>query len=374
MTRAELYNLVWGEPFGDVTKRIGVSSAELRRICKEYEIPLPPKGYWAKRSWNHAPARPPLPNLAPSLLTRINTALKRLGRVPLQIADSQLDAFDLKIPVSSDGTAADNRETTHVLVETLGKKLRSLEPTADGFVICGSPEFPHVSIGRDNIERALALFSALLSGLDEAGYGTVKSDDGFRIIADGELFAVRLAETRERLNLPPPHESQARRPAKPHRPSGRLSIEVVDTRPLRWSDTNKVGIWYDTPTRPPDRCIRLALRAVASTTVVIKHIRAQGEAQAQIRETAILEDALRELARREEAFLLEKAEGFERLRRLTNLAEYFAEDAAAEANEPVNVMARALHKLVRDLREKFGPDALGTELNGLGLFQQMKPE
>jgi hypothetical protein len=374
MTRAELYNLIWGEPLGDVTKRIGVSSAELRRICREYEIPLPPKGYWAKRSWNHAPARPPLPNIAPSLLTRINTALKRLGRVPLRIADSQLDAFDLKIVVPGDRAAADKRPTTHVLVETLGKKLRSLEPTADGFIICGSPELPHVRIGQDNIERTLALFSALLNGLDEAGYEAVKSAEGFRIVADGELFAVRLTETRERLNLPLRHESEARRPTKSHRPSGRLSIEVVDTRPLRWSDTNRVGIWYDAPTHPPDRCIRLVLRAVASTTVVIRHIRAQSEVQAQIREAAVAEDAIRELARREEAFLFEKAESFARLQCMTNLAELFAEEAAAEADEPVNVMARTLQNLVRDLRGKFERDVVAVELNELGLFQRMKSD
>jgi len=374
MTRAELYNLVWGEPFSEVTRRVGVSSAELRRICKEYEIPLPPKGYWAKRSWNHAPPRPPLPNIAPSLLTRINTALRRLGRVPLQLADSQLDAFDLKVPVPSDEAAADKRQTTQMLVGSLGKKLRSLEPTIDGFIICGSPEFPHIRIGQDNIERTLSIFHVLLNGLDEAGYGTVKSDEGFRLTADGELFAVRIVETRERLNLPPRQDSESRRSTKSHRPSGRLSIEVVDTRPLRWSDTNKVGIWYDIPTRSPDRCVRLALRAIASTTVVIKHIRAQGEAQAQIREAAVIEDALRELARREETFLYEKAEALDRLRRVTDLAEYFADDAAAEASEPVNIMARALQKLVRDLRGKFSRDALASELNELGLFQPAKSD
>jgi len=374
MTRAELYNLVWGQPLVDVTRRIGVSSAELRRICKEYEIPLPPKGYWAKRSWNHAPARPPLPNIAPSLLTRINTALKRLGRVPLQIADSQLDAFDLKIPVPGEGAAADKKQTTHALVGSLGNKLRSLEPTPAGFIICGSLEFPQIRIGQDNIDRALALFSALLNGLDEAGYGTVKSDEGFRIVADGELFAVRLTETRERLNLPHRHESEAGRPMKSHRPSGRLSIEVVDTRPLRWSDTNRVGIWYDAPAQPPDRCTRLALRAVASTTVVIRHIRAQSEAQAQLREAAVAEDAVRELVRREEAFLIEKAEAFARLQGVANLAEHFAEEAAAEANEPVNVMARALHTLVRELRGKFDRDALAVEFSELGLFQRTKSD
>jgi hypothetical protein len=374
MTRADLYNLVWGEPLGDVTKRIGVSSTDLRRICKEYDIPLPPKGYWAKRSWSHTPARPPLPNIAPSLLTRINTALKRLGRVPLQIADSQLDAFELKVPVSSSGPAAGKRRAIQTLVGALGKKLRSLEPTADGFIICGSPEFPHVRIGRDNIERTLALFHALLNGLDETGYGTVESDDGFRIVADGELFAVRLAETRERLSLSPRHDSEVQGAMKSHRPSGRLTVEIVDTRPLQWSNTNRVGIWYDSPTHPPDRCIRLVLRAVAGTAVVIKHIRAQAEAQAQIREAAVLEEGRRELAHREEAFLFKKSEAFAQLRHLTDLAEHFAEDAAAEANEPVNIMARALHDLVRDLRGKFGRDALRVELNELGLFQLKKSD
>lgn len=46
--REKLYNEVWIEPIVTVAKRYGLSDNGLRRRCRNLNIPLPPKGYWAK--------------------------------------------------------------------------------------------------------------------------------------------------------------------------------------------------------------------------------------------------------------------------------------------------------------------------------------
>ncbi len=50
MKREELYTLVWSAPMRTVAKRIGVSDVALAKRCRRMAIPLPGRGYWAKRA------------------------------------------------------------------------------------------------------------------------------------------------------------------------------------------------------------------------------------------------------------------------------------------------------------------------------------
>jgi hypothetical protein len=46
--RDELYEEVWTEAVSKVAKRYGISDVGLRQICVSLEVPLPPRGYWAR--------------------------------------------------------------------------------------------------------------------------------------------------------------------------------------------------------------------------------------------------------------------------------------------------------------------------------------
>jgi len=46
ISRAELGLRVWNAPLGEVAKRLGVKKHVLMRICKLFEVPTPPKGYF----------------------------------------------------------------------------------------------------------------------------------------------------------------------------------------------------------------------------------------------------------------------------------------------------------------------------------------
>jgi len=57
LTRAELYDLVWGEPVETVARRYKLSGNGLAKICNKHRIPLPPRGYWAKVQHGQKPRR-----------------------------------------------------------------------------------------------------------------------------------------------------------------------------------------------------------------------------------------------------------------------------------------------------------------------------
>jgi len=48
-TRLELYQLVWSEPLRKLAKRFGISDVAVAKRCRKANIPLPGKGYWAKK-------------------------------------------------------------------------------------------------------------------------------------------------------------------------------------------------------------------------------------------------------------------------------------------------------------------------------------
>jgi hypothetical protein len=62
LTREKLYEQVWSEPIVHVARRLGLSGRGLGKLCARYEIPVPPRGWWAKKQHGHAVRRIPLPS------------------------------------------------------------------------------------------------------------------------------------------------------------------------------------------------------------------------------------------------------------------------------------------------------------------------
>lgn len=60
-SREELYELVWSKPSEQVAAGLGVSGVTLTKRCAAWNIPKPPRGYWAKRAAGQTMKRPRLP-------------------------------------------------------------------------------------------------------------------------------------------------------------------------------------------------------------------------------------------------------------------------------------------------------------------------
>lgn len=61
LTRQELYELVWSEPISVIAKRVAMSDVGLAKACRRADVPIPERGYWAKRKAGKPVVQPALP-------------------------------------------------------------------------------------------------------------------------------------------------------------------------------------------------------------------------------------------------------------------------------------------------------------------------
>lgn len=61
LTRQELYDRVWAEPVDTLAKEFGISNVGLGKACRRHNIPVPPRGYWARKAVGQKMRQPLLP-------------------------------------------------------------------------------------------------------------------------------------------------------------------------------------------------------------------------------------------------------------------------------------------------------------------------
>ena len=59
--REKLYKEVWAKPVVDVAVQYGVSDVAIHKICKSLNVPVPPRGYWARLRAGEKLKKTPLP-------------------------------------------------------------------------------------------------------------------------------------------------------------------------------------------------------------------------------------------------------------------------------------------------------------------------
>jgi hypothetical protein len=61
LSRQELYKAVWSEPMRVLAPRLGVSDVALAKACRRAVVPVPERGFWAKRKVGARVEIPQLP-------------------------------------------------------------------------------------------------------------------------------------------------------------------------------------------------------------------------------------------------------------------------------------------------------------------------
>lgn len=101
--RKEFFNLCWEKSIAWFCKNYLVTYQEVKSICNEYQIPLPPNGYWMKKKFGKQISKPKLPKTGDigkiELLLRTEKSSKEnKSLAKLKTIGNDLKVDDLEVP------------------------------------------------------------------------------------------------------------------------------------------------------------------------------------------------------------------------------------------------------------------------------------
>lgn len=205
LTREELYQQVWAEPMIHVARRLGLSDRGLGKVCARHAIPVPPRGWWARKRHGQAVRQTPLKaSDSPTgpIVIRGAGTLEATPAVQPEISRESDPAWKIVVP--------DDMLITHPLVRATGVHIRrgwkngASVPVAAGTPQTRAPEAPAetltTSVSRSVLPRALRIWQALLSAFDRRGYAVTFDKNGATVVSVlGEPFEIAVVERRRRV-------------------------------------------------------------------------------------------------------------------------------------------------------------------------------
>ena len=212
ISREELHQAVWSEPMRTVAKRFGVSDVALAKRCRRMAIPLPGRGYWAKKAGGKKVRPISLPKAIPGqTIESFEINLRRTVSVEPTAAELKegpvwdqkrfetLPENQIVVPTILDKLRKEIRHTRASLNRAGRNRRGLLRPTDKGCF--------DVQVTKPSIGRAILIAQALLDAADARSIAfTLSSDDKLRTVfhVQGQLVHVRIDEEVQQKELPPP--------------------------------------------------------------------------------------------------------------------------------------------------------------------------
>jgi hypothetical protein len=161
-SRTELYEQVWAEPVRTVAKRYSISDVALGKICRKLRVPVPGRGYWARKAAGKVPARPSLRPLPEGMATEIQVYQRRHTAGPDVDASEAARVKEEKRgpPIEVSAVLVD----PHPLVARAAKALRRARPV-DGLVSSRMHRCLNIMVAPSTVDRALRVADALVKAL-----------------------------------------------------------------------------------------------------------------------------------------------------------------------------------------------------------------
>lgn len=372
MTRQDLYDLVWSKPITHIAKELGMSDQGVRKHCLKADIPLPPRGYWAKIAHGKKVPKPKLPTrkfsanadvpLSPraeQYRTESGYDLQKLAEANLEL--QALCAVPEELP-----------EKRPSVVKQFRALMRQTAVNSNGFKEVGGSYYPEMLIGKDSVDRVSRILCALHTVAESLSHQLVLEDDKLYWLADGERLLLKIKEAQGKA----PHEptkaelrEQERREGSswysPNRkvypmwdyfPSGRLSISLSDTVGYRWSDTKVERRCRDTKGRTLESRLPEVIlwieEALPLATAKRLEAELQAREEAERQERARLQRERRRQAEQLEKAICEMADINQRRQRVMALVEMMRADAGSDPRllEEVVGYAEVLRKQICERR------------------------
>lgn len=173
LRREDLYEQVWSTPLRSLAQRYGLSDVGLAKLCKRMTVPVPGRGYWAKKAAGKPVKQvplPPLPSNAMNVQREVQlrprpTAEERAAPVGGVAAQAEFESKPENLIVVSNDLRSPHPLVRKTMEALKGKARRDQ-------VYLGNWREPHldVQVSYDMLNRALRVMDALVKALAERGW------------------------------------------------------------------------------------------------------------------------------------------------------------------------------------------------------------
>lgn len=309
LTRAELYRLVWASPVTEVAKRFGVSDVAVGKVCRAADIPLPPRGYWAKKAAGKKAEATPLParGIGRSDEVRFGDRYGYHSKPhgggnpddpppPVPVFEEPIELVKARIETEIGRVRLVSLEHPHPRISALLEDEEQRRQKAQKQTYLMPSEKPRLET--PGATRRLRLLNSLFTAWSDAGWhpGAFEPETGdLALLVGDQRVSLRLLER--------PAHGRADRRGRPSAPRLRLEIPY-------WEQKEPLRVWEDSQ----ERKIESSLFEIAVTAV----LRGEEQHREQVQRTYSWILEVRARVERERAMAAEKAaqEAREAARRL----------------------------------------------------------
>jgi hypothetical protein len=225
LTREDLYKRVWSEPIVHVAARLGMSGRGLGKMCARYRIPVPPRGWWAKKQHGHRVRQAPLPDITvkEQIVFEPKDTIEKQGDPP-EIAREKTAEWRIEV--------REDLAITYPLVKRAAAAIRKTRGDKKDFVrwqdryqaklTKPGPGNLDIAVSKGSLSRALRIMQALLAAFDRRGFAVRITDknETFVTVMD-EMFQIALVERFKQVTVKHTYGNRV-----DLEPSGRLMLRI----------------------------------------------------------------------------------------------------------------------------------------------------
>lgn len=229
LTRQQLYDLVWTKPMEQLGCELGLSGRGLGKLCARMVIPVPYRGYWARKAAGHPMIKTHLPKARPEYP-----------------AEHTFDIPSDPLPesVTAEPEAAIVVSATliepHPLIAATEQTLRALHPSPKILLVCTDKAILEVRVSEPQLNRALRIMDTILKtaiargeeieicdaarAYRHKGYVHSTPREHFFstwVCRDGDAIRIHLEQDQQQVGLPDPPP-----PPEPSQPKGRRPYQA----------------------------------------------------------------------------------------------------------------------------------------------------
>lgn len=197
LTRKELYDLVWLKPITKLTLEYAITADGIKKVCKQFNIPIPQNGYWSKIKFNKLIEKELLDNNFVGEDKIVLTIREEGSEVSLD--QSTLTILTKQILSDKNAPLIVPQRMVKPDILTIQTKEYWEKQYKDRFYYDHSVFILPIRVEKNNEERALRFMDTLIKLIRHRGHDIIKNNFETIAVVDGVKIEIDLREATKRV-------------------------------------------------------------------------------------------------------------------------------------------------------------------------------